>query len=88
MDDLNVLLAEETTLQQVVQETLYTPEAGDQQLSVLSQDVHAGHVGFFYLDYYYRSTITSVKQETTMVAFFHISTIITSTLVKGAQVET
>lgn len=39
LDNLNILVTEEATGQQVIQEALDAPEPGDQQLSVLGQEV-------------------------------------------------
>lgn len=41
LNNLNILLTEEATGQQVIQEALDAPEPGDQQLSVTGQEVDA-----------------------------------------------
>lgn len=57
LNDLNILLTEEATGQQVVQDALSAPQRGHQQLSVVGEDVEAG--GFFHLIHVY---VTSVGQ--------------------------
>lgn len=60
LNDLNILLTEEATGQQVVQDALSAPQPGHQQLSVAGEDVGAAAV--FYLIHVYCRSVSSVGQ--------------------------
>ncbi len=64
LHDLNVFLADEAAGRQVVQDTLNTPQAGHQQLSVVGEDVKARDRGFVYLTHPCCSAVRSVDEQT------------------------
>lgn len=72
LNNLNILLTEEATGEQVVQDALNAPQPGHEQLSVVGEEAGARHPGFFYLIHIYRTAVTSVEQktETTLLTAF------------------
>lgn len=63
LNNLNILLTEEATGEQVVQDALNAPQPGHEQLSVVGEEAGARHPGFFYLIHIYRTTVSSVEQK-------------------------
>lgn len=71
LNNLNILLTEEATGEQVVQDALNAPQPGHEQLSVVGEAAGARHPGFFYLIHIYRTTVSwNKRSETTLLTAF------------------